>query len=62
MAAGFVGVALGASQAFFTGPLARWLDPPHGLDLGFELGSLVAALAYVALRPWSSPVPGRPPD
>jgi NCS1 nucleoside transporter family len=51
LAAGFVGVALGASQAFFTGPLARWLDPPHGMDLGFELGALAATLIYLLLRP-----------
>jgi NCS1 nucleoside transporter family len=58
MAAGFVGVALGASQVFFTGPVARWLDPPHGMDLGFELGSLFAAVAYLLLRPLER----RPPD
>jgi NCS1 nucleoside transporter family len=51
MAAGFVGVVLGASQALFTGPVARWLDPPHGMDLGFELGVVAAALVYTLLRP-----------
>lgn len=51
MAAGFGGVTLGASQALFTGPVARALDPPHGMDLGFELGVLAAALVYLLLRP-----------
>ncbi len=63
MAAGFGGVALGASQAFFTGPLARWLDPPHGMDLGFEIGSLAAAVVYLLLRPLERrpPPPSRRP-
>jgi len=52
MGAGFLGVYLGAAQTLFTGPLARWLDPPNGMDVGFELGVLLAALAYLVLRPW----------
>ncbi len=49
MALGLVGVALGASQALYTGPLARW----SGADCGFELAILLAALGYLPLR-WRS--------
>ncbi|MHB1764558.1 MAG: purine-cytosine permease family protein [Gammaproteobacteria bacterium] len=52
MGAGFLGVYLGAAQALFVGPLAEWLSPPKGMDVGFELGVLLAALAYLILRPW----------
>jgi NCS1 nucleoside transporter family len=52
MGAGFFGVYLGAAQALFVGPLAKWLNPPNGMDVGFELGVLLAALTYLLLRPW----------
>lgn len=44
---GLVGVYLGASQALFTGPLARALG---GMDIGFELGIVFAGIAYFILR------------
>ncbi len=51
MAIGLVGVYLGASQALFTGPLAKVLNPPFGIDIGFELGLVMALIAYLILRP-----------
>ncbi|GCE03557.1 cytosine permease [Dictyobacter aurantiacus] len=45
---GLVGVWLGASQALFTGPIATALS---GMDIGFELGVVFAAIAYLILRP-----------
>lgn len=48
MALGLVGVYLGASQLLFTGPLAQALG---GADIGFELGVVFAAIAYLILRP-----------
>lgn len=47
LALGLVGVVLGASQELFTGPLAKLL----GGDVGFELGILLAGVAYLILRP-----------
>lgn len=48
MALGLVGVYLGASQLLFTGPLAQAMG---GADVGFELGVVFAAIAYLILRP-----------
>ena len=48
MAIGLFGVYLGASQQAFTGPLAKHLG---GMDIGFELGMVLAAVAYLVLRP-----------
>ncbi|GCF07976.1 purine-cytosine permease family protein [Dictyobacter arantiisoli] len=48
MLLGLVGVYFGASQTLFTGPLAKALD---GMDLGLELGVVVAAIVYLILRP-----------
>jgi purine-cytosine permease-like protein len=45
--AGFAGVYLGADQLAFTGPLARLWN----VDIGFELGIVLAAAAYLILRP-----------
>jgi purine-cytosine permease-like protein len=45
---GLVGVYLGASQALFTGPLAKALG---GMDIGFELGIVFALVTYLILRP-----------
>ena len=46
MAIGLVGVYLGASQSLFTGPIAAFLKT----DIGFELGLVLAAIAYLILR------------
>ena len=48
MAVGLFGVYLGASQQAFTGPLAKHLG---GVDIGFELGIVLAAISYLILRP-----------
>lgn len=45
---GLIGVVLGAAQTEFTGPIAKHFD---GMDLGFELGVLFAAVSYLILRP-----------
>lgn len=47
---GLVGVLLGASQVYYVGPLAKLVNPPFGIDVGFELGVLFAAVAYYFLR------------
>ncbi|GCE25212.1 cytosine permease [Dictyobacter alpinus] len=44
---GLVGVWLGASQYLFTGPISQSLS---GMDIGFELGAVIAAIAYFILR------------
>lgn len=51
MALGFVGVYLGAAQTAFVGLIAGLFNPPYGMDIGFELGVLFAAIAYLILRP-----------
>lgn len=51
MGLGLVGVYLGAAQTAFVGLIARQLNPPFGADIGFELGGLFAAIAYLVLRP-----------
>jgi NCS1 nucleoside transporter family len=48
MAFGLFGAYLGASQTLFTGPLANALG---GVDIGFELGAVLAAIAFLILRP-----------
>lgn len=48
MALGLVGVYLGASQYLFKGPISQLLDLA---DIGFELGVIFAAVAYLILRP-----------
>jgi NCS1 nucleoside transporter family len=50
MAIGLVGVYLGAAQAFFVGPIANLVNPPYGMDIGFELGVVFAAVSYLILR------------
>lgn len=52
MAIGLVGVYLGASQSLFTGPIAARLPINSFLntDIGFELGVVLAAIAYLILR------------
>jgi NCS1 nucleoside transporter family len=46
MVIGLIGVYLGASQSLFTGPLAATIHT----DIGFELGLVLAGIAYFFLR------------
>jgi purine-cytosine permease-like protein len=50
MAFGLVGVLLGAAQVYYVGPIAKLVNPPFGMDIGFELGVIFAAIAYLILR------------
>ena len=50
MALGLVGVYLGAAQVYFVGPIANLFNPPYGMDIGFELGVILAAVGYLILR------------
>jgi NCS1 nucleoside transporter family len=50
MAIGLVGVALGAAQVYYVGPIANLFNPPYGMDIGFELGVVLAGIAYLILR------------
>jgi purine-cytosine permease-like protein len=58
MAIGLVGVVLGAAQVInlngnktpVVGPIAKLVNPPFGMDVGFELGLVLAAIAYLILR------------
>ena len=47
---GLLGVYQGAAQVYFVGPIARFFNPPLGIDIGFELGILFAGIAYFFLR------------
>ncbi len=51
MVFGLLGVYLGAAQSTFVGPIASLFNPPFGMDIGFELSVLFAAIAYLILRP-----------
>ncbi|HEY3328946.1 MAG TPA: cytosine permease [Capsulimonadaceae bacterium] len=51
MLVGLFGVYLGAAQEKFVGPLAMKLNPPYGIDIGFELGMILAGIVYLFLRP-----------
>jgi NCS1 nucleoside transporter family len=51
LAIGLVGVLLGAAQVYYVGPIANLVNPPFGMDIGFELGAIFAAIAYLILRP-----------
>ncbi|MEJ2633482.1 MAG: cytosine permease [Acidihalobacter sp.] len=51
MALGLFGVYLGAAQLLFVGPIAGLFNPPYGMDVGFELGLVFAAVSYLILRP-----------
>jgi purine-cytosine permease-like protein len=60
MVVGLIGVWLGAAQLLFVGPIAGLFNPPYGMDIGFELGVIFAAVAYLILRPLelrSRPIP-----
>lgn len=48
---GLVGVVLGADQTYFQGFIARLVNPPYGIDIGFELGVVFALVSYLILRP-----------
>ncbi len=50
LAIGLVGVYLGAAQVYFVGPIAGLFNPPYGMDIGFELGVIFAAISYFILR------------
>src|SRR5947209_445107 len=50
MLVGLVGVLLGAAQVYYVGPIARLVNPPYGMDVGFELGLVLAGIAYFFLR------------
>ncbi len=58
MATGLLGAVLGAAQVitigkntfFAVGPVARLVNAPHGIDVGFELGLALAAISYLILR------------
>jgi NCS1 nucleoside transporter family len=48
---GLIGVYLGGAQQLFVGPIAGLVNPPYGMDIGFELGVILAGIAYLILRP-----------
>ena len=50
MVIGLVGVVLGAAQSYYVGPIAKLVNPPFGMDVGFELGVVFAAISYLILR------------
>jgi NCS1 nucleoside transporter family len=54
LAIGLVGVALGVAQVVnntpVVGPIAHLVNPPYGMDVGFELGLVCAGIAYLILR------------
>jgi NCS1 nucleoside transporter family len=58
LAFGLVGVVLGAAQVvtlngntiLVVGPIANLVNPPYGMDVGFELGLILAGIAYLILR------------
>ena len=50
MVFGLVGVLLGAAQFYYVGPIAKLVNPPFGMDVGFELGLVLAGIAYLILR------------
>jgi len=55
-AIGLGGVLLGASQVYYTGPIAHaW----GGMDIGFELGLIFAGIAYFFLRRTELAMSGR---
>lgn len=50
ISAGLLGVYLGAAQSLFDGTIAALFNPPYGLDIGYALGVVLAAIAYLILR------------
>lgn len=51
MASGLFGAYLGAAQVAFVGAIAGLFNQPFGMDIGFGLGGLFAAITYLILRP-----------
>ena len=49
-ALGLLGAYLGADQAIFVGPIAHLINPPYGMDIGFELSLVFGGLSYYVLR------------
>jgi NCS1 nucleoside transporter family len=47
---GLGGVLLGAAQVYYIGPVARLFNAQYGMDIGFELGVIFAAVSYLVLR------------
>ena len=50
LAIGLVGVLLGAAQVYYVGPIAGLINQPYGMDVGFELGIVLTAIAYLIFR------------
>src|SRR5215469_3053397 len=50
LVAGLVGALLGADQLNFQGFITRHINQPNGIDLGFELSVVFAAIVYLILR------------
>jgi NCS1 nucleoside transporter family len=58
MAIGLVGAYLGFAQVFIfngnvtpiTGPIGGLINQPYGMDVGFEIGLILAGIAYFILR------------
>jgi NCS1 nucleoside transporter family len=50
LVAGLVGAFLGADQLNFQGFITRHINQPNGIDLGFELSVVFAAIVYLILR------------
>src|SRR2546428_2679396 len=50
MVFGLVGVLLGAAQFYYVGPIAKLVNPPFGMDIGFELVLIFAGIAYLIFR------------
>lgn len=58
MAIGLIGAYLGFAQVFIfngavtpiTGPIGGLINQPYGMDVGFEVGLVLAAIAYFILR------------
>jgi NCS1 nucleoside transporter family len=50
MVIGLIGVYFGAAQSLFVGPIAYAINPPFGMDIGFELGVIVTGISYFILR------------
>jgi NCS1 nucleoside transporter family len=50
LVAGLVGGLLGADQLNFQGFITRHINQPYGIDLGFEMSVVLAAIVYLILR------------
>ena len=43
-------IAIGSKSIPAIGPIANLINPPYGMDIGFELGVVLAAISYLILR------------